>query len=282
MKTIDTIVKDIYKVLENGSWFDEVTPDLSKKIARVLSDRFSEIQQPRRELSMSSLGTPCIRKLWYKSKGTEGTPLDAEALGTFLYGDILEAVVVALAKCSGHTIEADQEELEIDGIKGHPDGIFDGMLVDVKSASGHAMKKFYNNGLLEEDPFGYLSQLSSYLYALQDDPRLIVKNKAAFLAVNKERFKLSLDIYDLTDYLARKPQEIEEIKRVTRQQKGPKRLLPVADGKNKKLPTACSYCEFRRTCWPEARTFLYKVGNGFRPVYLTDVVKEPRVTEIIE
>jgi hypothetical protein len=57
------------------------------------------------------------------------------------------------------------------------------------------------------------------------------------------------------------------------------RLEPVpqsATSKNMKLCTTCSYCGFKKECWPEARTFMYSTG----PVFLVKVVDVPRVQEI--
>jgi len=45
---------------------------------------------------------------------------------------------------------------------------------------------------------------------------------------------------------------------------------------NTKLPVMCSYCEFKKKCWPEARKFIYSYG----PVFLVDVKSEPKVPEV--
>ena len=49
----------------------------------------------------------------------------------------------------------------------------------------------------------------------------------------------------------------------------------VPDGKsgNMKLGTQCSYCEFKKVCWPDLKTYIYSSG----PRYLTKVVREPKV-----
>ena len=46
---------------------------------------------------------------------------------------------------------------------------------------------------------------------------------------------------------------------------------------NQKLGLNCSYCAFKKECWPDLRTFLY-ANTG--PVYLTKVIKEPNVYEV--
>ncbi len=50
------------------------------------------------------------------------------------------------------------------------------------------------------------------------------------------------------------------------------------DGKsgNMQLCMECRYCEYKHTCWPGLRTFLYSGG----PRFLTKVVKEPDVPEV--
>lgn len=283
MPSIDTLVNDINNViLGKGGWDASITDYLSDSISKVAHTRFSQAQQPRGYLSLSSLGTPCDRKLWFKvNKPDEGIPLTPEALGTFFYGDILEAVVIALAKAAGHDVQGEQDTLHVHGIKGHRDVIIDGMTVDVKSASSYGFQKFKEGNLREDDPFGYISQLSSYVYAGKDDPLVVDKNKGAFLAVRKDRWSLCLDTYDFTEEMKTKETEIEFKKTLVAGPIPVDRIPPVPQSKtspNTKLDVQCSYCEFRKLCYPEARTFLYSTG----PVFLVDVNKVPNVTELID
>ena len=282
-KQLNSLVHDIYEVIKgNGGWDNTLSQYLGTSIGNIAHQRFSEPQQPRGYLSLSSIGTPCPTKLWRKvNQPDQGEPLSAEALGTFFYGDMLEALVIALAKAAGHDVQGEQDQLNVYGVKGHRDCIIDGVTVDVKSASSYSFQKFADGSLRENDPFGYISQLSSYVYAGKDDPRVTNKTKGAFLVVKKDRFKLCLDEYDFTEELKNKEVEVEAAKSLV---KGPipdYRVPPVPQSKtspNMMLDTQCSYCEFRKLCWPEVRTFLYSTG----PTYLTKVVSEPKVTELIE
>lgn len=282
-KTLDTIVEDIYGVIQGkGGWDATITEFLSTSIANVAEARFSQAQVPRDYLSLSGIGTPCDRKLWYKINQTESSePLSPEALGTFFYGDLIEALVLSLAKAAGHTVEGMQDRVSVFGISGQRDAVIDGITVDVKSASKYGFEKFRSHNLRDDDPFGYISQLSSYVYAGKDD--LLVKNKkeGAFLVVQKDRFKLCLDRYNFTEELEGKEEEIKRVKEMVSGSIPEDRLQPVPQSKtsaNTQLSTTCGYCDFRKVCWPEARTFLYSTG----PVFLVDVVNEPRVTELIE
>lgn len=282
MKTLDTIVEDIYGVIEGkGGWDATVTEFLSTSIAKVAHDRFSKKQEPRGYLSLSSIGTPCPRKLWYKINQTQDAePLTAETLGTFFYGDLLEVLVLALAQAAGHRVEGMQDQVNLGGIKGHRDAVIDGVTVDVKSASKYSFEKFKSHNLREDDPFGYISQLSSYVAAGKTDPLVKDKTRGAFLVVQKDRFKLCLDEYDFSEEIDNKEQEIVNVKAMVAGPIPEDRIPPVPQSKtssNTKLSTTCGYCDFRKVCWPEARTFLYSSG----PEFLVEVVNEPRVMELI-
>ena len=283
MKDIHTLIPDMYEVLEGrGGWDKAVTAFLSEGISEVAEQRFSEPQKPRDYLGLSSIGTPCDRKLWYKINASDqGEPLTPETLGTFFYGDLLEVFVLALAKAAGHDVQGEQDKLEVHGIKGHRDAVIDGITIDVKSCTSFSFQKFAKNNLREEDPFGYISQLSSYVYAGKDDPLVKDKTRGAFLAVQKDRFKLCLDMYDFTEELKHKEQEMERVKAMVAGPLPSERIPPVPQSStspNTKLSTHCSYCEFKGLCYPEARKFLYSSG----PVHLVDVVSEPKVPELIE
>jgi len=281
-KKLDTLIYDINQVLLGvGGWDNAASHFLGKQIADVAEQRFSTPPEPRKFLSLSSIGTPCKRKLWYKVNQPElGAPLSPEALGTFFYGDLLEALVIALAKASGHEVTGEQDTLEVHGIKGHRDCVIDGVTVDVKSASKYSFQKFENHTLREDDPFGYISQLSSYVYAGKDDPLVTNKTTGVFLVVQKDRFKLCLDTYDFTEELKVKAEEMEAAKALVKGSIPDERIPPVPQSKtspNTMLSVGCSYCEFRKDCWPNVRTFAYSSG----PSHLVDVVTTPKVTELI-
>ena len=281
MKKIDTLVRDIYKTVEGkGSWDSVVGSTFGSNLSSVASQRFSSPQEPRGYLSLSSVGTPCKRKLWYKvNKPTSGESLRPNTLLKFFYGDMIEELVLSLAKASGHTVEGEQSKLNVFGVKGHRDAVIDGMTVDVKSCSSYAYKKFKEGKLKDDDPFGYISQLSSYVYAGKDDPLVTDKTHGAFLAVDKQNGNVCLDVYDFSEELNKKEEEILEIKKTVEGDIPKEKIEPIPQSKtssNMKLSMQCSYCEFKYVCWKNIRTFIYSYG----PEYLTEVNTEPKVPEI--
>ena len=279
-------MKDINEVVDKRKgWTQVVNDHFAATVGDTLMARLGEgvEEQPRGTLRMSSIGQPCERKLWYSVNAhEEGEVLRPETKIKFLYGDILEDLLLSLAVAAGHKVEGHQDTLEIKGIKGHRDAVIDGVTVDVKSASTYSFKKFKEGGLLRDDPFGYMTQLSSYVYAGKDDPLVKDKEGGAFLVIDKQHGHLCLDYHNFkkTGHLGK----VEELydKRIksaggsTPPIRGFK-AEPEGKSGNYKLGVNCSYCSYKSICHPSLRTFLYARG----PVFLTTVKKTPNVTEVI-
>ncbi len=277
MKKIETLAKDIYNLFEGDFKFNEADVlEFGHTLAKHIANRAEE-QKGDPTIRMSNLGTPCLRKLWYQMNMPEkGERLDGQTRFKFLYGDIIESLVLFLARAAGHTVEGFQGELDIDGVKGHRDAIIDGVLVDVKSASSYGFKKFADHGLEGSDPFGYLDQINAYLFASQDDPALKDKQRAAFVAVDKSLGHITVDVYRSNG--VNYHEKIEAIRLAMVQPTPPERAYgDVPDGKsgNRKLGIECSYCPFKDTCWPGLKKFQYSTG----PRWFTTIEKPPRVEE---
>lgn len=283
-KSIHTLKQDIEHVIKTGEgWTKEISEWIGQEVSELYSGRMSSIGGERkRNLRMSNLGTPCARKLWYHINSTsQSEPLPASTLNKFLFGDLTELHLLGLCKAAGHEVTGLQDQMDIRGIKGHRDCVIDGMLFDIKSASSFAFRKFSEHRLRQDDPFGYISQLSSYLYASRNDPLVRDKTRAGFLVQDKQLGHICVDIYDLSEEINKKEEEVEKLQEMVSLESPPDRTFePVPYGKsgNMCLPTNCSYCEWKYNCWDNLRTFVY--SNG--PVYMTKVDREPssKVMEI--
>lgn len=281
MAQIDTLIDDIKKLFVEGKECDPANVEaFGRDLANLVADRLKAIQTERAPtLRMSNLGRG-DRQLWYEVKSDlpkEDIPPHTRL--KFLYGDIIEAVMLFLAKEAGHEVTHAQEELRLDGVVGHTDAVIDGVVVDVKSASTYAFKKFRDGTLPDDDAFGYMEQLAAYSKALGG-------LDGAFLAVDKTlgHFTLmqvpkeTLEAYDIEG-------RISHIKEVLESDTPPERCYdpePFGKSGNMKLGVNCSYCPFKFHCWQDAnggiglRTFLYSDG----PVHMTEVEKEPNVPEL--
>ena len=171
MKTIETLVEDIYDLF-NLTPIDMDEAEVDKHIDTFgdmlkvhLKSFLYEEPRDRGNLRLSAIGKP-DRKLWYDvNKKLTPETLPPSTRIKFLYGYILEELLLLCATVAGHDVTDQQKEVTLEGVVGHQDSIIDGVLVDVKSASGMGFDKFKYNRLTEDDPFGYVAQVSAYATA---------------------------------------------------------------------------------------------------------------------
>ena len=283
-KKLDTLVEDIYdklSVLSDGNSLDidDKTIDaFGESMKEVLSQWANPRPRDSGTLRMSNIGKP-MRQLWYdmrsESKTTER--IKPSVFIKFLYGHMLEEVLLMLIKIAGHEVTDEQKEISVSGIKGHMDCVIDGEVIDIKTASGFAFKKFYNKTLAEDDIFGYLAQLAGYEAAMGT-------NKGGFLAMNKESGEIALyrpDSFDKPDI----KKKIKTVKKLIKVDTPPELCYnPVPDGAagNMQIARGCTWCRHKFECHADSNKGkglrVFKYSNKYS--YLTRVVKEPRVLEV--
>jgi hypothetical protein len=283
MKTIETLVEDIYDLFDltpidmDEAEVDKHIDTFGEMLKVHLKSFLYEKPRDRGSLRLSAIGKP-DRKLWYDvNKKLTAETLPPSTRIKFLYGYILEELLLLCATVAGHEVTDQQKEITLEGVVGHQDSIIDGVLVDVKSASGAGFDKFKYNRLTEDDPFGYVAQVSAYATANGLD-------RAAFLAINKSTGEVCLSQLHSMDMINAK-ERITHLKNVVSAPFVPDRCYPdLPDGKsgNRRLSVGCVYCEYKRDCWSDAnngkglRAFKYSQGKR----YLTQVVKQPDVEEV--
>ena len=284
MKSIDTLVKDIYDLFDplvevklDEKEVDAHLDSFTESLKETLKNFLNEVPMKRRNLRLSAIGKPA-RQLWYdKNSKEEPKPLEPNTRVKFLYGHMLEDLLILLSRLSGHTVTDLQKQVDVNGIKGHQDCMIDGVLVDCKSASGRSFEKFAKNNLHKDDPFGYIAQISAYAEGNNVD-------EAAFLAIDKQNGSICLTPVHSLEMINAK-ERIDYLKGAMDKDTPPDKCYStVPDGAsgNHKLAYGCFYCEHKRVCWSDAnqgkglRVFNY--ANGYR--YLTKVSKEPNVEEV--
>lgn len=259
---------------DNVEWAGEVFKDL-------LRSRLTKREEKRGEdvLRFSALGKK-DRQIWYDANMPEAAEKLPGKMGfKFLYGDVLEILLLFLAKEAGHEVSHEQFEVDVDGVKGHMDAVIDGVPVDCKSASTFSFQKFKDGSFKFDDPFGYMKQLSGYAHAIGKTDR------AGFLVADKVHGDICFAEIDNYSIEGNPPgPRIAELRGVVAMPDPPARCYDdVPEGKsgNRKLGLNCSYCKMKDECWKDAnkgqglRRFSYSRG----PVWLTEVRKEPRVDE---
>ena len=280
MKSIHTLVPDIYTLFSSRERIDadtisNLSGSVSSRLTRQLGhERLTE----RSGLRLSQMGPRCPRALWYSihhPELREALPPWAEI--KYLYGHILEALLIELCKAAGHEVVGEQDEVVLDGVVGHRDCVIDGCVVDIKSSSSRGFIKFKDKTIAQDDSFGYLDQLDGYTVASRDDSLVTVKDKAYLLAIDKQLGHLCLYEHAIRDDSIRG--RIKYYKQIVSLVRPPPcNCGTVSEGKsgNQKLDVKASYSAYKHCCFPNLRTFLYAGG----PVYLTKIVRKPEVPEI--
>jgi hypothetical protein len=227
-------------------------------------------------LRMSNIGRPA-RQLYYSQKDTQEIKHHASTQIKFLYGHIMEDLLIFLTKLSEHAVTDEQKEVLVDDVLGHMDCKIDGEVIDIKTASGFGFKKFKNKTLAEDDPFGYVSQLAGYERAEGTD-------NGGFLALNKESGELTLYQPEDLD----KPNVntlISNIESVLKGEAPPDKCYkPIKSGSkgNMKLPMGCVYCSHKFVCNADTNDGkglrVFKYAKGLE--YMTKVISLPKVEEI--
>ena len=261
-KKLTNLVDDIYKVVNSLTHGNElaISEDMYEEFGKDMSNALRHWATPQNfddkpKLRMSNIGRP-ERRLWFDTN-TEADSVETLEPSTqikFLYGHLLEVLLLFFVKLSGHKLDSQQKEVTVSGIKGHMDCKIDGEVVDIKTASGYAFKKFKEGTLGEDDSFGYLSQLAGYEEAEKT-------NYGGFLVMNKETGELTIFIPDDMD----KPNikhKIKNVKKIIKSKTPPDFCYsPVEEGKagNMKIARNCSWCPHKIECHKDSNN-----GEGLR------------------
>lgn len=283
--TVYDVPKDLENLMKFGKKIDEKDYEaLGQTVAKVVKRYMEEpLEVPTKPaamldtLRMSSLGKPdrflyLQAKHAVESKGSTVKYRDGfttDRLFTFMYGSLIEEIILWMVKQAGHEVTNEQEYVNVEGVPGHIDCRIDGTGVDVKSAANFSYDKFLSRRIVNDDPYGYLQQLGGYFYK---DP------KAGFLVINKESGHIAFVDFNTAD-LPDPVKRIKHLKEVLAKPEPPPALcypVKIEENGNTTISKSCGWCLFKDTCFKNLRAFDY----ADEVVYMTHVEKPPRVQEL--
>ena len=266
-KSIDTVVQDVYNLMENQT---ERTPELEKIVKQVGEEVSSSLlealttRQSKGGLRMSGIGK-CERSQWYTYHGYEQEEIEGQVYLTFLTGHVMEAVLLGIIEASGHEVTGKQQRHEVEGVKGSQDCYIDGELVDVKTASDWSYKNKFEEDGIKSDTFGYVKQLSGY--GKTDN-----RDTGYFLAFNKNKSTLKLCKQELEQDIDKHIIQLKEKMGLDtppmRLEKATKTVNHRDGTQSVQLSMDCAFCGHKESCFGS----LTKKQSGNFITYTVDEV----------
>lgn len=231
---------------------------------------------------MSNIGKPLCSLQMEQKYGPRGS-----SLVKFLYGDLVEDIVLFLIHASGLEVVSELEpvSLKIAGkkINGTLDVVIKingtNYVFDIKSASDFSFRDKQNNSFkhfIEQDFFGYTTQLFMYAEAKGYTPGgFIFANKVdgeIFVLAVPEEYeeyknialsKAKNNILAINNPFERKFEDIEET------------FYKKKTG-NRHLGFTCSYCDYKFECWKDLKIQPQINSKSKNPkiVYYTSIKEE--------
>ena len=239
--------------------------------------QFVEERETKFKPRMSSIGRPLCQLQMEKSGAETETPAYNSKM-RFIFGDLIEALAVAILKSSGVKIDDFQKKVKYvfgdDEINGTYDVKIMDKIWDIKSASPYAFQyKFGESGgfnaLLKDDPFGYVPQ--GYLYAGADD-----KDFGGWIAINKSTGEWSVVETPINDD-EHKKKAIEQAKKnvhaLNTNQPFKRQFEDIEEFFNKKptgnriLGKECTFCAYKKPCWGDIQYLPQTESKAMNPKY---------------
>ena len=250
----------VHQYLENAKGSDtHMSEDTIDKVCddiRAALRRQFGSDSKRREFKprMSNVGRPTCQ-LWYdKNNPDAALPRSTTFVMNMMIGDIVEAVFKAILTEAGVEYEENEKTtVEFDEgakVSGTADISINGAVDDIKSASAWSYKNKFESydKLYNMDDFGYVAQLAGYAKGLgKKAGGWWVINKASGdfkyvpatgLDIDEECGKINGTLKKLRENVFERCFEAE-----------PEFFRGKTTG-NKVLTKTCSFCDYRKDCWP--------------------------------
>jgi hypothetical protein len=240
MSDIHYAIPDLYhslreKYIAEDVDFNQVIEQFMEECGAALYNHYKE-ERDARKIRISSIGQ-CERMQWYKAHDFEEEEPADKLWITFLQGHLMEALVKAVLKISGHKVKDEQAKLSVAGVQGSCDAVVDNELVDFKTASNWSFDKFKDDEI-KNDSFGYLEQISAYAHALG-------KKRAHFIVLNKNTGELKLTTVNTLKNIE---DHVIYVKDIVSKKNPPDRPVWAVSAAGE-LDMRCSFCSFKQDCY---------------------------------
>jgi len=121
MKNTYNLVSDIYQLMETkevaeGVDFDACVEKFGENVKELMRNEFGGKKRDGRKLRMSNIGRD-DRYLWNVYNDVEKSDdIQGHTYVKFLYGHLIEEMLLFLTKAAGHEVTDEQKQCEVNGI----------------------------------------------------------------------------------------------------------------------------------------------------------------------
>ena len=239
--------------------------------------QFIEPREKKFRPRMSNIGRPLCQLQMEKSGAKSETIQYNHKMRNF-YGDVIEAMAIAILKSSGVKIDEFQKKVKHKFKDSEINGTYDVQIMDkvwdIKSASPYSFKyKFGDEGgfnaIVKDDTFGYVSQ--GYLYGEADK-----REFGGWIVIDKSSGEWSVVETPLSDdeYSKNALKQAEENLKALNSDAPFKRLYEDDEEFFNKKPTGnrilkspCTFCSYKKACWGEVKYLPQQQSKAINPKY---------------
>jgi hypothetical protein len=253
----------------------ETIKQIGLDVMGALARQFGGADKREFRLRMSNIGRPTCQLWFEKNKPDTALPRPTTFVMNMMLGDIVEAVFKGLLKEAGVEY-GDSENVSLDigehTINGTYDLTIDGAVDDVKSASDWSYRNKFASfeTLHSSDAFGYVGQLVGYAKATGLKPGgwwVVNKANGSFKYVPATGVDTEQELQKISDTI--ETVDSNEFKRCFEPVEETFRGKPTG---NKVLAKECSFCDYRKACWPDLKEL---------PAVKSQA-KEPKIVSYVE
>ena len=236
---------------------------------------FIEEREKKFRPRMSSIGKPLCQLQMEKMGAKTATP-PYNAKMRFIFGDLVEALAIAILKSSGVKVENIQKKVTHAFDNEEINGTYDVKILDkiwdIKSASPYSFKYKFSEGfdaILKDDTFGYVSQ--GYLYAKADD-----KDFGGWIAIDKSSGEWAIVETPINDkeHFENAVKQAEKNTKALNSDAPFKRVYEDEEEYFNKKPTGnrilkkeCTFCPYKKACWGDIQYLPQQQSKAMNPKY---------------
>lgn len=242
-------------IFVDEQWID----DAAEMFRLAMRKQFLPSEERTFRLRMSNIGKPLCQLQMEKANAPKARH-PYNFIMRMAIGDATEAIMEIVLRAAGLNVTGGKNKVKLDlgnaVINGEDDIEIDHKIWDTKSCSPWAFSNKWVNGydaLKKSDDFGYIAQMVGYSHGQgKEAGGWFVVNKSTGEVLAVEAAITEDDKKAVLNDVRSKVEALENDMPFQRCFEAEPEMFQRKPTGKKRLPTACGFCDFMKTCWPNA------------------------------